>query len=94
MTASDSFPSVVTDTSENMNLKPNAIREKNETAALAPHRVRRLKPLWIAHHRLRRLVAGHFSLEPTHYSIYTHQSPEQRVPFKVAKPTAVWWDQL
>ena len=90
----DHFTSVFADTGENMNLKPNAIREKNETAAMAPRWVRMLKPLWIAHHRLRRLVAGHFSLEPTHYSIYTHQSLERRVPFEVAKPTAVWWDRL
>ena len=44
--------------------------------------------------RLRRLAAGHFSLKPASYSIYTLQSPEQRVRFDVAKPTAVWWNRL
>jgi len=94
MAVCDSFTSVFADTGENMNLKPNAIREKNETMAMAPGWVRRLKPVWIAHHRLRRLVAGHFSLEPMSYSIYTLRSPEQRVCFDVPKPTAVWWNRL
>ncbi len=94
MAVFDSFTSVFTDTGENMNLKPNAIRERNETAALAPRWVRMLKPVWIVHHRLRRLAAGHFSLKPTNYSIYTLHSPMQRVQFEVPKPTAVWWNRL
>jgi glycosyltransferase involved in cell wall biosynthesis len=94
MAVCDSFTSVFADTGENMNLKPNAIREKNETAAMTPGWVRMLKPVWIAHHRLRRLTAGHFSLPPTSYSIYTLASPEQRVRFDVSKPTAVWWNRL
>jgi glycosyltransferase involved in cell wall biosynthesis len=94
MAVCDTFTSVFTDTGENMNLKPNAIREKAETAAMRPLMVRALKPLWIGHHRVRRLAAGHFSLEPTSYSIYTRQSPETRVSFEVQKPTAVWWNRL
>ena len=94
MAVCDHFTSVFADTGENMNLKPNAIREKNETAAMTPSWVRTLKPVWIVHHRLRRLAAGHFSLKPTSYSIYTLQSPEQRVRFDVPKPTAVWWNRL
>jgi glycosyltransferase involved in cell wall biosynthesis len=94
MAVCDSFTSVFTDTGENMNLKPNAVRERNETAALTPPWIRWLKPVWIAHHRLRRLTAGHFSLRPTSYFIYTLQSPERRVRFDVAKPTAVWWNRL
>jgi len=77
-----------------MNLKPNAIREKAETDAMIPRWVRMLKPVWIMHHRLRRLAAGHFALEPTSYSIYTLRSPELRVRFEVPKPTAVWWNRL
>jgi glycosyltransferase involved in cell wall biosynthesis len=94
MAVCDHFTSVFADTGENMNLKPNAIREKNETAAMTPGWVRTLKPVWIAHHRLRRLAAGHFSLKPMSYSIYTLPSPEQRVRFDVPKPTAVWWNRL
>jgi hypothetical protein len=94
MAVLDSFTSVFADTGENMNLKPNAIREKNETTAMTPGWVRTLKPVWIVHHRLRRLAAGHFSLKPISYSIYTLQSPEKRVQFDVPKPTAVWWNRL
>jgi glycosyltransferase involved in cell wall biosynthesis len=94
MAVCDTFTSVFTDSGENMNLKPNAIREKNETAAMTPGWVRALKPVWILHHRLRRLAAGHFSLPPTAYSLYTLSSPDRRVTITVPKPTAVWWDRL
>jgi glycosyltransferase involved in cell wall biosynthesis len=94
MAVCDSFTSAFADTGENMNLKPNALREKAATAALMPRWVRALKPVWIAHHRLRRLAAGHFSLKPMSYSIYTLQSAEHRVTFDVSKPTAVWWNRL
>jgi glycosyltransferase involved in cell wall biosynthesis len=94
MAVSNQFTSVFTDTGENMGLKSNATREKNETAALMPPLARMLKPVWIAHHRLRRLAAGHFSLPPTSYSIYTFDSPEARVEFDAPKPTAIWWNRL
>jgi hypothetical protein len=61
---------------------------------MAPRWVRALKPLWIGHHRLRRLAAGHFSLKPAGYSIYTLQSPERRVTFDAPRPTAVWRSRL
>ena len=63
MAVCDHFTSAFADTGENMNLKPNAIREKIETTAMAPRWVRALKPVWIVHHRLRRLAAGHFFTE-------------------------------
>ena len=94
----DHFTSVFADTGENMNLKPNALREKALTRAMAPRWVRVfrwvLQPLWISQHRLRRFAGGHFFLNSTSYAIYTLQSPQQRVPFAVAKPTAVWWNRL
>lgn len=94
MSVFDHFTSVFADTGENMNLKPNALREKAETTAMAPRWARPLKPLWIAHHRLRRLAGRHFSLSAGDYSIYTLQSPNQRVRFGVSKPTAVWWNRI
>jgi glycosyltransferase involved in cell wall biosynthesis len=94
MAVCDTFTSAFADTGANMNLKPNAVHEKAETDKMILGWVKMLKPAWIAHHRLRRLAAGHFNLEPTSYSIYTLQSPEQRVRFDVAKPTAVWWNRL
>jgi hypothetical protein len=77
-----------------MNLKPNAIREKNATNEMAPRWVRALKPLWILSHRLRRLAHGHFNLKATSYAIYTKASPTQRVTIDVPKPTPVWWSRI
>jgi glycosyltransferase involved in cell wall biosynthesis len=94
MAVCDTFTSVFADTGDNMNLKPNAIREKNETDKMVPGWLRGLKPLWILQHRWRRLRAGHFRLQPTRYAIYTKQSPAQRVTIEVPKPTAVWWNRL
>jgi glycosyltransferase involved in cell wall biosynthesis len=94
MAVCDTFTSAFADTGENMNLKPNAVREKIETAGMAPRWVRALKPAWVVHHRLRRLAAGHFSLPPTAYSLYTFASPERRVTFEVPKPTAIWRNRL
>jgi glycosyltransferase involved in cell wall biosynthesis len=88
------FVSVFADTGENMNLKPNAIREMKETKNMIPLWLRPLQPLWILSHRWRRLRAGHFSLAATSYAIYTKHSPDQRVEFKVPKPTAVWWNRM
>ena len=94
MAVSGVFTSVFADTGENMNLKPNAIREKAETDRTIPGWVRMLKPVWVVHHRLRRLVAGHFNLKATAYSLYTRSSPERRVTVDVPRPTAVWWNRL
>jgi glycosyltransferase involved in cell wall biosynthesis len=94
MAVCDKFTSVFADTGDNMNLKPNAIREKEETIAMIPKSLLALKPLWILNHRLRRLFAGHFNLRPTSYAIYTKRSPDRRMTFDVPKPTAVWWNRL
>ena len=94
MAVCDAFTSAFADTGGNMNLKPNAIREKAETGAMMPRWVRALKPVWIAHHRLRRLAAGHFFLKPMSYAIYTKSSSDRRLEFSVPKPTAVWRNRL
>jgi glycosyltransferase involved in cell wall biosynthesis len=90
----DGYTSVFADTGDNLCLSPRAIRETKETLDMAPGWVRALKPVWIAHHRLRRLAAGHFSLKPASHSFYTLQSPDQRVRLDVPKPTAIWWKRL
>jgi glycosyltransferase involved in cell wall biosynthesis len=94
MAVCDSFTSTFADTGENMNLKPNAIREKQETRRMIPASVKALKPFLILHHRLRRLAAGHFNLKPMDYEIYTASSPDRRVKFSVSKPTAIWRNRL
>jgi hypothetical protein len=56
--------------------------------------VRLGKPLWILHHRLRRLLHGHFSLKKTRYASYTQASPGRRVTVDVPHPTPIWWSRL
>ena len=94
MKVCDEFTSVFTDTGENLGLSPTSMCETAETVKMIPRWVQLLKPVWVIHHRLRRLMAGHFSIKPTRYSIYTLQSPEKRVTIDVSKPTAVWWNRL
>ena len=60
MAVCDAFTSVFADTGENMNLKPNAIREKAETKAMTPNWVRFLNPVWIVASSLRRLAPDIF----------------------------------
>ena len=94
MAVCDDFTSIFTDTGKNFGLSPESVREIEATATMMPKWVRLLKPAWVVHHRLRRLAAGHFSLKPMSYSIYTLNSPAQRVRFDVPKPTGIWWDRL
>jgi glycosyltransferase involved in cell wall biosynthesis len=91
---SDVFTSTFADTGENMNMKPNALREKAETEKMIPAWLRPFKPFWILSHLLRRFRAGHFRLGPTSYAIYTKQSPGRRVTIDVPRPTAVWWNRM
>ena len=94
MAACRRVTSVFTDTGENMNLKPNGLREKAETDGMIPLWLRPFKWLWILNHNLRRWRAGHYRLEPMSYEIYTQKKPEVRTRFEVAKPTAIWSNRL
>ena len=94
MTSRDVFTSTFADTGENMNLKPNALREKAETARMIPPIMQALKPLWILNHQRRRLTRGHFRLKSTSFDIYTQASPEHRVTVNVPRPTAIWWTRI
>ena len=94
MAACNVLTSTFADTGENMNLKPNAIREYTETLGLMPKWLRAFKWWWIASHILRRIRAGHFNLTPLSYQIYTSKSPSRRVRFDVPHPTAIWWNRL
>jgi glycosyltransferase involved in cell wall biosynthesis len=84
------FVSVFGDTGVNMSTKPNAIREVRELRQAAPAWVRRLRPLWILQHRLRRAVAGIYSQDPFSYHVYTLEHPERREAFRVERSTFRW----
>jgi len=84
------FTSVFTMTGENMSVKPNAIRERQELEASAPLLARTLKPLLVVHHRLRRLAGGIYFQRPFSYSVYTHGSADTRISFDVRHPRFRW----
>ncbi len=84
------FTSVFTETGENMNLKPNACREREEKAKMVPPWVNRLEPAIVYYHRIRMLAHGDYFQGPFDYALYTMGSPDRRVTQHVAKPTARW----
>ena len=85
------FTSSFTDTGENMNLKPNALRERGQVMEMAPAWVRRCTFPLVQLHRLRALCHGIYWEKPFTYSIYTLASLDRRVEFHVSRPTSVWW---
>jgi glycosyltransferase involved in cell wall biosynthesis len=88
------FAAAFTDTGENMNLSPNAVREKRLMADSAPFLARKLGFALVWQHRLRRLLGGVYRQEPFDYAIYTLASPEKRVTHHVERPSFVWKGRL
>jgi glycosyltransferase involved in cell wall biosynthesis len=84
------YTSVFTDTGDNMNLKPNANREREVLMKMAPKWVQRFRPLLLFSHRIRAVCHGLYWDKPFSYEIYTRKSPGRRVSFHVAKPTGIW----
>ena len=87
------FTSSFTDTGENMNLMPNACREKELVMEMAPAWVRRCKFPLFQMHRLRALCHGLYWARPFTYSIYTLANPNRRIDFHVPRPTGIWWSR-
>jgi len=85
------YTSVFTDTGENMNLKPNAIREKRRQERMAPAWARGFRWPLLLLHRARAAWNGLYWEKPFAYSLYKLTSPERRVEVAVAKPTGIWW---
>lgn len=84
------YTSIFTETGDNMNLKPNAMRERAAFAAQAPLWVRKGAPLIQKAYQLNRFLRGGYFEKPLSYSIYTKASPDRRETFRVAKPTPLW----
>jgi len=82
--------SVFADTGENMNLKPNALRERQVKWQMAPRWVRLLKHPFIILSRVRLAARGSLVQQPFDYSLYTLASPNQRVTRHVSRPTTFW----
>ena len=84
------FTSIFTDTGENMNLKPNAMREKERRKQMEPMRWKLLRLPIIVQYRLQLAARGAMTQKPFDYSLYTLESPSQRVSRHVARPTSFW----
>jgi hypothetical protein len=84
------YTSIFAETGENMNLKPNAMRERKVVADQAPLWARKGKPLLEKAYQASRFLQGGYFQKPFSYSIYTRTSPAERVTFRVEKPTPFW----
>jgi hypothetical protein len=90
MAALNEFTSVFTMTGANMSVGPNARRENRELFDSAPVLARKLRPLLILQHRVRRMLGGMYFQKPFDYEIFTLKSPEQRQRFHVDRPKGVY----
>ncbi len=87
------FTSVFSDLGTNLALSEGAAAEVHP--AMPPTVFDRLAlATTVAAHRVRRLMAGHYSLRPFQYQIYTRQHPNLRQTFRVEAPTGVWRNRL
>ncbi len=87
------YTSVFTETGENMNLKPNALRERQLSARMRPWWARRFyAPLRLLA-RVRALSHGLYWETPFSYSLYTRAQPARRAEIFVPRPTGIWWQR-
>ncbi len=80
------YTSAFTRTGENMNFKPNALREKKELHDSAPAWMRWGQPVIVLQHRLRKLSTGAYSQKPFQYAIYTKSNSKARTTVDVKRP--------
>lgn len=84
------YTSIFTETGENMNLKPNALRERREFAKKAPVWIPKMRKLLQIHYKSKRWIGGGLKQAPFSYSIYTQSTPNQRTVFEVPNPSPYW----
>ena len=84
------FTSVFACTGANMSVGANAKREARELFRSAPRWAQFSKQMIVLHHRLRKLLAGSYFQSPFEFSLYTRQSPDQRMQRQVTRPTSRW----
>ena len=91
---SDFLTSAFSDLGTNLALSAEASAETARMRA-SKHPWRKLSfAALVASHRASRLLAGHYSLRPFDYAIYTLGNNRERQTFHVAKPTGVWRNRL
>jgi hypothetical protein len=90
MAALGRFTSAFTLTGANLGHGEHARHEERALRRTAPLWIRWGRPLWIAHHRLRRLLGGMYRQPPFDFAIYTLANPERRQSQHVARPRFRW----
>jgi glycosyltransferase involved in cell wall biosynthesis len=90
MAALRRFTSAFTMTGANMSAGENARREARELARSAPAWARRLRWVFILHHRLRRVAGGIYHQKPFSYAVYTRASPGKRIVHEITRPASRW----
>ena len=73
------FLSTFADTGANMNLAPNALREKKAMRDSAPLLARKMAVASVWRHRFNRLLRGAYRQKPFDYAIYTVNGANRRV---------------
>ena len=86
------FTSVFTDTGANMNLKPNAQKERKEKEAMTPLLVRLGYPWLFLAYLFRQWVRGAFCKKAFQYQIFVRgeTGSARRNVFQASSPTAMW----
>jgi len=82
--------STFTLTGNNLMLEEPVRRERQALQRGAPVWLRAMRPLFIAQHRMQRLLNGAYHDVPFTYSIYTTGNPTTRHEFEVTRPTHRW----
>ncbi len=90
MAATNHRLSAFAETGGNLSADPKAAGEQCALADKAPAWACAARPLVVALYRIRRLLAGAYSLQPHRYAIYTAESPEARKEFVVSRPGFRW----
>jgi glycosyltransferase involved in cell wall biosynthesis len=88
------FLSTFADTGANMNLAPNAQREKKAMSDAAPAWARQFAAVLVWRHRFNRMLRGAYRQEPFDYAIYSMAGTNGRVLHHVERPTFVWRSRL
>ena len=88
------FTTAFTETGANLGLDSSAAVEQRRLIESAPAWVQKLRLLWVARYRLKRLLRGLYWPRKMDYAIYRRSSPERREKFTVAKPTSLWRARL
>ncbi len=85
------FTSVFGYTGENLGYRGESNGEFEKFCARPPAWASLLRPVIVAHHRLRRLFHGAYFQKPFSFELYTHESRNKRVRRVVGRPRSTRW---